>query len=97
MKHVSIESLLKEIKKEKLFVNNLFEHDNGTWQANLRDINSNCTNYGFGKIPQEALSNALADTDRIARRGYWKEHPTQPKTKTKTKQNIKPRRRVRLD
>ncbi len=100
MKHDSVDSLLKKVKKEKLLVNNLFEHDIGTWQANLRDTNGNCTNYGFGKNPQEALNNALADTPRLAHLTETRRHVQLTATATiiaATKQGRKPRRRVRLD
>ncbi len=87
-----VDSLLKKIKKEKMFLHNLFEHDNGTWQANLRDINGNCTNYGFGHSPQEAIRNALTDTPRPQRQSFPPFNGV-----TKKLQKHKSRRRVRLD
>jgi len=41
-------------------VNNLFQHDDVTWQANFRKRDNKIfTIFGYGKTPHKALANAL--------------------------------------
>lgn len=55
---MSIETLLTEISERGWRVNNLFQLDNGDWQANLR-TDSHYTQFGRGRTPSEALSLAI--------------------------------------
>lgn len=56
---MSIYTLFAEIRDRGLLVNNLFQLDDGTWQANLRTLDD-CTEFGLGATPDEALSACLA-------------------------------------
>lgn len=50
--------LIHEVHALGLRVNNLFEKDDGCWQANLRDAEGGHA-FGFGDSPENALWRAL--------------------------------------
>lgn len=53
-----LETLLEEIAERGWLVSNLFQRDDGTWQANLRTPTHH-TDYGKGPTPVLALSLAI--------------------------------------
>lgn len=57
---MTLESLIAEARARGLRVNNLFQLDDGMWQANLRDVKGTYFNFGEGPTPEIALNNALA-------------------------------------
>lgn len=52
--------LLAAIAAHGLLVNNLFQHDSGRWQANLRSPDHRWAEFGHGATLQEALAAAWA-------------------------------------
>lgn len=52
---MTLESLLTEISERGWKLNNLFQRDNGQWQANIRRDNF-ITEFGFANTPSEAIS-----------------------------------------
>lgn len=55
---MTLEELLAEISESGWMVNNLFQLDNGRWQANLRK-GQWFTDYGKGDTPHKALNMAM--------------------------------------
>ena len=55
---MTLEDLLADISSRGWLVNNLFQRDNGTWQANLR-TSTHATGYGYANSPALALSLAI--------------------------------------
>lgn len=55
---MTLEQLLERVSAQKLRVNNLFQLQDGTWQANLTD-GEQFWDFGRGAVPGEALANAL--------------------------------------
>lgn len=56
----TIEALLAICRERAIRVNNLFEHDDGTWQANLRCADGT-TEFARGGTALEALNGALVN------------------------------------
>lgn len=54
-----LDDLLSAISDSSVRVNNLFQRDDGTWQANVRE-GEECFEFGVGATPYEAMSKALA-------------------------------------
>ncbi len=57
-----LEDLIHEANDTGFYINNLFQLDNGTWQANLRTIkrdNGPGFHFAYGKGPRTALRKAL--------------------------------------
>jgi hypothetical protein len=59
---LSVDSLLMEIAERGWMVNNLFQRDDSTWQANLR-TSTHFTHFGVGTTALEALAEAIAVMD----------------------------------
>ena len=55
---MSLEDVIGEINEAGLRINNLFQTDEG-WQANLRQINGACLEFGKGKSALTALAGAF--------------------------------------
>ena len=58
----SLENLIREARDEGFYINNLFQHDNGSWQANLRTIKPDSgpsLHFAYGKGPRAALRKAI--------------------------------------
>ena len=55
---MQIEPILSEIEDAGLRVCNLFQLEDGVWQANLYD-DEQAWNFGRGNTPSEALTSAL--------------------------------------
>ncbi len=53
-----ISALLAEAHERGFRLNNLFEHDSGLWQANLRS-DTHATDFGYGETPEAALTAAI--------------------------------------
>lgn len=53
-----IETLIEEINAAGLRVNNLFQREDRTWQANLWEWHGNAHDFGYGVTPLEALQRA---------------------------------------
>lgn len=53
-----VDELLAALPDVGLRLNNLFQRDDGAWQANLRD-DKDTTEFGLGATPAEALTKAL--------------------------------------
>jgi hypothetical protein len=62
---MTIEALFAEATARRLRINNLFERNDGIWQANTRtdDPVAHCYEFGLGATPQEALRAALDKSD----------------------------------
>ncbi len=54
----TIEEIFAEAKTKGWLINNLFQLDEYTWQANVRNADL-CFEFGHGSTPQEALRNCL--------------------------------------
>jgi len=50
---------LSHITEANLRLNNLFQIQDGTWQANIRDEGKTTWEYGRGKTPLAALNSAM--------------------------------------
>lgn len=55
---MTVDDLIAEVARRKLRLNNLFQLDNGRWQANITD-GSRFWEFGRGDNPVEALLRAL--------------------------------------
>lgn len=62
---MTLEQLFAEVKSLGLYVNNLFQLHDGTWQANLRNSN-NGFEFGHGFTPQIAMRNCI---DKVKNNG----------------------------
>lgn len=63
MANPSLESLISELRDRGWRVNNLFELDDGSWQANLR-TNLLATEFAYGDSPLEALALCIDKLER---------------------------------
>ena len=65
---MTLSHLLSTLPNQGLLLNNLFQRDDGLWQANLR-TSSQATEFGLGSTPEEAIEETLAKPRIALRKG----------------------------
>ena len=75
-----LEDIIHDANDAGFYINNLFQLDNGTWQANLRTIKRNGNipgfHFAYGKGPRTALRKALQSAT-LEWQDYKKSKPKQ--------------------